>query len=78
MDRVTVGAEHAALMNLCEDSFQRVAATLDHVARVDNPAALSAILSGRVNMVELEGGRVSIVSALLTPASDLDPISDGP
>lgn len=78
MYRVTVSAEDAALMNLCEDGLQRVAATLDHVARVNHLATLSTVLSGRVKVVELEGGRMSIVAALLATTGDLDPISDGP
>ena len=78
MDRVAVGAQYAALVNLRQDSLKRVPSALDHVGRVDNFPRLGAVLGGRVNVIELESGRVSIETAHLTPPLYLDAVSDRP
>lgn len=77
MDRVAIGAHYAALGNLGQDGLQGVAATLDHIARVDHLASLGAVLGGRVNVIKLQGGRVSIEPTHLTPTLRLDAVGDG-
>jgi hypothetical protein len=78
VDRVAIGAENAALSNLREDSLQRVATTLDHVGQMDQRTFAGTVLGSGIKVVELEGGGVEIVSALLASTLYLDAVSDSP
>lgn len=74
---MAVGAENAALCNLCQDGLKSVASPLDHVGRMHNLSALGAVLGCRVDVVKLKSGRVSIKATLLASTLHLDTVGDG-
>jgi len=78
---VAIGAQYAALGNFCQDSFDPVSATLDHIGQVNQLARARPIFGRRVYVVKLESrryARVPLACVRLAPACQFDLVNNFP
>jgi len=72
IDSVAISAQYPTFFDLSKDSRQRISVTLYHVRQVNRLSACGSVFGRWVEMIELQGLRVGIISAYLAPAFQFD------